>query len=230
MNTIYVYHLHTHTLKALPSSFFACLREHDWAHIRTARHPVQQQMRQLAYATAYHLLAQHNRMATTDVQLQPDAYGKPYALFHTPAALPYFNISHSYELISIAVSSQSVGIDVEHINSTVDTSTLLQHFFAEPEAKHMRGPQFFAYWTSKEAVLKAHGNGLRTDPVELEIMPPSEHFQPLRRSPSAMGLQQHQVSLCPAPESYCCAVASPLAAPLLQAHCLQTEQLHRLLH
>jgi phosphopantetheinyl transferase len=230
MNTIYVYHLHTHTAKGLPSSFFACLHDQDWAHVNAARQPAQQQVRQLAYATAYHLLAHHNQVRCTALSLRADAYGKPQADFSHDVALPYFNISHSHELISIAVSSQPVGVDVEHMATSLDTSTLAQHFFAEPEAQHLHGPRFFAYWTSKEAVLKAHGNGLRTDPIELGLLPPTEHFQPLRHSPARLALQHHQVSLCPAPDDYCCAVASPLTDPLLQAQGLQSEQLHRLLH
>lgn len=230
MNTIYVYHLHTHTAKGLPSSFFACLRDQDWTHIHAARQPAQQQIRQLAYASAYHLLAHHNQLSPAALQIQPDAYGKPQARFSRDVALPYFNISHSHELISIAVSSQAVGVDVEHLAPTADTTLLAQHFCPEADATAVEGAGFFAYWTSKEAVLKAHGNGLRTDPAELQLLPPALHFQSLRRSPPALGLQQHQVSLCPAPDSYCCAVASSLAAPLLQATCLQTKQLHRLLH
>ncbi|MGG4604979.1 4'-phosphopantetheinyl transferase family protein [Paenalcaligenes sp. Me131] len=230
MNTIYVYHLHTHIAKGLPSSFFACLRDQDWAHVNAARQPSHQQIRKLAYATTYHLLAHHNRVGTHTVRLMPDTHGKPHAHFAADVPLPCFNISHSHELISIAVSSLSVGVDVEHTATSLDTRALAQHFFAEPEAQHLHGSRFFAYWTSKEALLKAHGNGLRTDPVELDLLPPTEHFQPLRHSPATLGLQHHQVSLCPAPYNYCCAVASSLADPLLQTHHLQSEQLHRLLH
>ena len=230
MNTIYVYHLHTHTAKGLPSSYFACLRDQDWTHVHAARQPAQQQIRQLAYATAYHLLAHHNHLNSADLRVQADAYGKPQAHFCSDVALPYFNISHSHELISIAVSSQPVGVDVEYICTNVDTSLLAQNFCPEADAAQLADAGFFAYWTSKEAVLKAHGNGLRTDPAELHLMPPAQRFQALHRSPAALGTQTHQVSLCPAPDEYCCAVASPLSAPLLQAKRLQTEQLHRLLH
>ena len=198
--------------------------------MHAARQPTQQQIRQLAYATTYHLLAHHNHVSCSALRLHADAYGKPQAYFSHDVALPYFNISHSHELISIAVSSQPVGVDVEHITATLDTSLLAQNFCPEADATHVAGAGFFAYWTSKEAVLKAHGNGLRIDPAELHLMPPASHFQALRRSPSTLGTQPHHVSLCPAPDEYCCAVASTLPAPLLQAECLQSPQLHRLLH
>src|SRR5262249_50795126 len=60
-----------------------------------------------------------------------------------------------------------VGVDVEHVNRRLVGLELAERFFAPVEvaalralAEENRGEHFFAYWTLKEAYIKARGLGL----------------------------------------------------------------------
>jgi 4'-phosphopantetheinyl transferase len=80
-----------------------------------------------------------------------------------------FNLSHAHGRALVAVSrTQEVGIDLELVRSDVPVEKLSGRFFTQLEhttimqsAPEQRAAIFFRYWVAKEAVLKAHGIGLR---------------------------------------------------------------------
>jgi 4'-phosphopantetheinyl transferase len=80
-----------------------------------------------------------------------------------------FNMSHAHGRALIAVSmGQEVGVDLERIRSDVEVAKLSERYFAPSEqasimqmAQEQRPARFFRHWVAKEAVLKAHGIGLR---------------------------------------------------------------------
>ncbi len=80
-----------------------------------------------------------------------------------------FNMSHAHGRALVAVSrAQEVGIDLELARSNVQAENLSKRFFSHSEhtaimqsAPDQRAALFFRYWVAKEAVLKAHGIGLR---------------------------------------------------------------------
>ncbi len=79
-----------------------------------------------------------------------------------------FNLSHSGDLVLIAVARQSeVGVDVEKIRPEIELERLAKRFFSADEAEGLmalesglRLQAFFRCWTRKEAYIKAHGKGL----------------------------------------------------------------------
>jgi len=79
-----------------------------------------------------------------------------------------FNLSNTRGLIACAVArSRELGIDVESTRRPGQTVEIAEHFFApaEIDALHslpadQRTERFFAYWTLKEAYIKARGMGL----------------------------------------------------------------------
>jgi 4'-phosphopantetheinyl transferase len=85
------------------------------------------------------------------------AHGKP--TLRGPDA-PYVSISHSAELIALAVTAAApIGVDVEAMVER-DHVGLATTFLAETET--VDGPSaFYTLWTRKEAVVKATGDGLR---------------------------------------------------------------------
>ncbi|MDQ1141184.1 4'-phosphopantetheinyl transferase family protein [Pedobacter agri] len=92
----------------------------------------------------------------------------------TDANKPYlqginFNISHSGNYVVIAISNQSIGIDVEKIKSDFDHAELAKVCFTINERKQISDLQdFYTFWTRKEAILKASGEGLIDDLLEIE--------------------------------------------------------------
>ena len=96
--------------------------------------------------------------------------GKPMLTgdLHARSAIT-FNLSHAHGRALVAISkAQEVGIDLESVRSDVQAENLSRRFFSQSEhttimqsAPDQRAALFFRYWVAKEAVLKAHGIGLR---------------------------------------------------------------------
>ncbi|HQS50272.1 MAG TPA: 4'-phosphopantetheinyl transferase superfamily protein [Daejeonella sp.] len=76
-----------------------------------------------------------------------------------------FNVSHSSELILIAISDTEIGVDIERIEPSFNYSDILRHSFSEQEINHIKQAAdsrdfFFRLWTRKEALAKASSKGL----------------------------------------------------------------------
>jgi 4'-phosphopantetheinyl transferase len=82
-----------------------------------------------------------------------------------------FNVTHSENLILIAVSSFAVGIDIEYVNPDFDFSPLIDSCFNIEEQIHIKSAKdFYLLWTRKEALLKNTGEGLSDQLNEVTCM------------------------------------------------------------
>jgi 4'-phosphopantetheinyl transferase len=105
-------------------------------------------------------------------------YEKPR--FGDAAAELEFSISHSGACIVVAISrAVTLGVDVERVAATGPDAALLASVLcgAEQEAfMAMPSPSrpwaFCRYWTRKEAVLKATGDGLEISPARIAVTAP----------------------------------------------------------
>jgi 4'-phosphopantetheinyl transferase len=112
-----------------------------------------------------------------------DEFGKP-TLVPTQGLPLHFNVSHSGELILIAITTgRLVGIDVERIRTDLDLDGIAARFFSVNECKILasldgrsRYEAFFTCWTRKEAYLKARGVGLSLplDQFDVSVLPDEE--------------------------------------------------------
>jgi 4'-phosphopantetheinyl transferase len=80
------------------------------------------------------------------------------------------SITHSGDLVGVAIADVPVGIDVERIDPALDVDVLARMVLTPDEAQELKEYDglnkiraFTTYWTRKEAVVKATGEGLRTD-------------------------------------------------------------------
>lgn len=112
------------------------------------------------------LLAQKLNVTPTDLVFAKHEYGKPYLLNHTL----HFNHSHSQQYYALALSERvkDIGIDVEELDRKVRLDSLAQHAFHPDEYATWQNLEqdreyWFKVWTTKEAVLKASGLGIRLD-------------------------------------------------------------------
>jgi|GEM_PF-3379800 len=105
-------------------------------------------------------------------------YGKPFI----QGSNIEFNLSHSGNIAMAAFSINiPLGIDVEKKRDDFDFMAIGKRFFTPKEYLHIESAKnprdcFFRYWTSKEAIIKAIGQGLSTDLTSFSI--PSENSKP----------------------------------------------------
>ena len=103
-----------------------------------------------------------------DWEFKKNAYGKPY-IDNANTRLPLcFNISHTENLIVLAVTLNcDLGVDVEYLPRFSRIEGIVESFFSPSEIlsfkdlpKEKNQQHFFNLWTLKEAYIKACGKGL----------------------------------------------------------------------
>jgi len=113
-------------------------------------------------------LSQYAPINPADWHFGKNDYGKPYIDNEEDNGLR-FNLSHTQGLVACVIAyKRSVGIDVEKRRPLNDLEQLAQQVFSDQEmtgllsidCKQERVSCFFAYWTLKEAYIKARGIGL----------------------------------------------------------------------
>jgi 4'-phosphopantetheinyl transferase len=96
--------------------------------------------------------------------------GKPHGKPVLQGGDVEFSVSHSGDLVAVAVAAAPVGVDVEQLEDRPrgDPVALGRVVLAEPEREALgalapaaRARAFLVAWTRKEAVTKAQGDGLR---------------------------------------------------------------------
>ena len=95
-------------------------------------------------------------------------YHKPFLVSPVGSNEIQFNLSHSKDMILIAVTGgTAVGIDVEHVRRVPDAPQIVNRFFSADERRFLNSlppadfkEGFFDCWTSKEAFIKGIGKGL----------------------------------------------------------------------
>jgi 4'-phosphopantetheinyl transferase len=96
-------------------------------------------------------------------------HGRP----RLPGTGLHVSISHSGAMVAVAVSrAGEVGVDVQQIaGDSVDELSAL--VLAESEAGHVAAARdFFTFWTRKEALVKATGDGVTVPLPEVVVTPP----------------------------------------------------------
>ncbi len=104
-----------------------------------------------------------------DKVIKHTKYNKPYF----DDDLIRFNISHSGEIVVCALSDEhEIGIDIEiitDIGADDFKSQMTENEWSNIISSGNKKDSFFDYWTQKEAVIKAHGQGLTIPLKSFEI-------------------------------------------------------------
>lgn len=107
-------------------------------------------------------------------------HGRPRLAPASSAAVgPFISVSHSGDRVAVALALDGpVGVDVEAAARPLDDDVVGQ-LLAAPELvvwrtlpADRRQAALLAYWTRKEAILKATGDGLREPMDDLHVTPP----------------------------------------------------------
>jgi 4'-phosphopantetheinyl transferase len=114
------------------------------------------------------ILGAYLGVAPEAVRFGYSSHGKPHLDPAIHGEALRFNLSHSGELALVALAyRREVGVDVEVIRPLPDREAIAERFFSPGEVRQLRAlpdeqreEAFFACWTRKEALIKAHGGGL----------------------------------------------------------------------
>ncbi|MGI9457626.1 MAG: 4'-phosphopantetheinyl transferase family protein [Aeoliella sp.] len=108
------------------------------------------------------------------VELENSLTGKP----RMAGGSLRFNMSHSGELVVVAVSCDEVGIDVERVRTVASLPALAARYMTSNEqaaideaSEDERLATFFQLWTRKEAAVKLTGLGLQAAVGLLDVSP-----------------------------------------------------------
>lgn len=123
------------------------------------------------YQRRNHYLSAFLQQNISDQDILRTEFGKPYLAHFKKVA---FNHSHSQQHYALAISQQmqDIGVDIEDLDRKVRFEALAQHAFHPQEYQTWQAldndPEYwFKVWTTKEAVLKASGLGIRLSLNEL---------------------------------------------------------------
>jgi 4'-phosphopantetheinyl transferase len=123
-----------------------------------------------------------------DVLITKGIHGKPEAAATSGLSVS-FNLAHSKDTLLIALRRRgAVGVDVEHIDRSIDLMEVAHANFTEKESASLaaiadpgiRLRTFYLYWTRKEAIGKADGRGLLLPLASFDISFASMDSQPIR--------------------------------------------------
>ena len=118
-----------------------------------------------SYKMLCELLAEWSRVHQLPINQQPiflyNDYGAPYI-----EGGPHFSISHCKRGIAVAVSENSIGIDIEAIRTF--KPELMRKTMSPTEQQRITSSatpdqEFIRLWTQKEALLKLQGTGIISD-------------------------------------------------------------------
>jgi 4'-phosphopantetheinyl transferase len=111
------------------------------------------------------LLARMLNQPPEKIRIKKAEHGKPYLADYPEMA---FNLSHTADRLMIALGLDcQLGADIEKYKKRINLSGLVDKCFAEEEAAYWNKlpetrkiPEFYRFWTRKEAFVKATGHGI----------------------------------------------------------------------
>lgn len=132
--------------------YFSSYRRERIKKIKTVTHAVQS-----AASEALLCYAAKKEGVPLPLDIKTEPGGKPYADNLN------FSISHSGEMVLLAVSAYKVGVDIQKINKNQNLKSA-KKILTPAEAENIDVSTFFKYFTMKESYFKMTGEGLPLSP------------------------------------------------------------------
>jgi 4'-phosphopantetheinyl transferase len=178
------------------------------------------------------LLGAYLRLNPEQVEFHYTNFGKPYLASTDQRQQFEFNLSHSGEIVLIAVTPDApIGVDVEKIHDLPNLDLIAARFFSYGEQldlNKLSGQEkvsaFYHCWTRKESVIKACGEGLSLplDSFQVSLLP-GEQIQ-VKHSPDLRPWFLHNVIINP---GYAAAVAVPVDCLMVRYFSADGIQINR---
>lgn len=130
----------------------------------------------LSQGFAKEKIAEELSLSKEDIVFSVTERGKPYCKSHREI---YFSLSHSGDLIALAISDRDIGIDIEKIRQAKEN--LVKRVCCENEISSVFSSEnpdeaFTEIWTKKEAYLKALGTGIDRELTSIDTTDKSLDF------------------------------------------------------
>ena len=130
----------------------------------------------VVHGTLRKLLAGYLDLPPNDIHFTYGVHGKPRVCDQAQGASLCFSLSHSDDMALFAFSyGRRIGVDLERIRDLDDRDMILAKTFSTAEIARLRSLSltdkiegFYRGWTSKEAYLKATGEGISRDLRDIE--------------------------------------------------------------
>lgn len=124
--------------------------------------------------------AEHLRVAPADVEVDRTCprCAAPHGKSQLPGSGLHASITHAGDLVGVAVSAAApVGLDVEcdtGVFGGLDYLSLSKIVLSAAEPYPRTSSEFLRYWTRKESVVKATGDGLNVNLASVRVSAPDE--------------------------------------------------------
>lgn len=164
--------------RPLQNSLSAHLSSEEQQKVGALRFPEDRVRQNLSFALTRRVLADRLGCAPEAVPLRRNGRGRP----SVPDAGCDFNVSHSADLLAIALGPPDIGVDVEPAEPLDDALSLARLFLRDADLDQLRclpaerrDQRIRRLWTECEAFLKGTGRGIDDDldQIERHILSPS---------------------------------------------------------
>ena len=129
-----------------------------------------------ARALLRRLLAAYLPLSPARIEIVHGPHGKPFLVGAASQAGIHFNLSHTAGIASVAIGRAPLGIDIESLRELSHSESLAARLFAPSELRALgqvpvsqQRRTFFAYWTCKEACVKARGDTIAQGMAGTEV-------------------------------------------------------------
>lgn len=113
-----------------------------------------------------HVLSHY--LGCPSAKIVKNEHGKPFV--ENVKDKLFVSVSHTENLLFIAVSSENVGLDAEPIDRQTDYAPIVKRFPLEERAEIKTTADFLRHWTAKEATVKWLGGTLAHDLKKLSFI------------------------------------------------------------
>jgi len=156
--------------KSFDLSKISLLEEKRQENVLTAKNYLYRLRSLYAGLLLRHVLLQEGQAVSTPLDMAYNEFGKPYI-----ENGKNFSISHSGNIVIVAVSDCEVGVDAEIKQNKVYTH-IARKVMAEKELAQYdnlfgeeKRAYFLSHWVTKEAYLKCVGTGMNKYPSDVEV-------------------------------------------------------------
>ncbi|MCI0654248.1 MAG: 4'-phosphopantetheinyl transferase superfamily protein [Methylococcaceae bacterium] len=129
------------------------------------------------------LLSAYTGRHPGEIKFTSSEYGKPRLNEYPPNTGLVFNVSHSRERMAFAFGLDCMlGVDIEQTRNISDLEAMVDRICSETEKSTWRKipkdrqlDYFFSIWVRKEAIIKAHGQGISLGMHDCELANNLDH-------------------------------------------------------